>query len=124
LFLTDKLTDNLITEALNRDKADNHDKAPCDRTSTHLDNLVNAIRSCGISFNVWEKPDANGRGSGIYDFTSLMSTDKRLLLEKLPTKLNGVITPATCNEIINLWKVIQQYSNSLIFTTLYAGTYK
>jgi hypothetical protein len=53
-----------------------------------------------------------------------MGTDKKLLLEKLPTKLNGVITPATCNEIINLWKVIQQYSNSLVFTTLYAGTYK
>lgn len=111
MFLTDKLTDNLITEALNRDKKDNHNRAPCDRTSMHLENLVNAIRSCGISFNVWEKPNADGRGSGIYDFTSSMGTDKKLLLEKLPSKLNGVITPDTCDEIIKLWKVM--YSNNI-----------
>ena len=67
---------------------------------------MHAIRSCGISFNVWEKRDANGRGSGIYDFTSCMGTDKKLLLKKLPSKLKGAITPDTCDEIIKLWKVM------------------
>ena len=72
----------------------------------HLDNLVNAIRSCGISFNVWEKLNANGQGSGIYDFTSCMGTEKKMLLEKLPSKLKGVINPATFDEVIKLWQVM------------------
>ncbi len=95
----------MVTEALSRDKKDNLNKAPCNRTSTHLDNLICAFRSCGISFNVWEKTDADGRGSGIYDFTSLVGADKKKLLEILPSKLDGVITPATSVTIITLWKV-------------------
>ena len=32
----------------------------------------------------WEKLNADGRNSGIYDFTSLMGSDKKILLEMLP----------------------------------------
>lgn len=115
LFSTDKLTENLITEALNRDKKENHNKAPCNRTSTHLDNLVKAICNCGISFNVWEKPDADGRGSGIYDFTSLMGTDKKTLLQKLPSKLNDVITTTSSDTVIKLWEV-QYFNRNLVYS--------
>jgi hypothetical protein len=62
---------------------------------------------------VWEKPDEDGRGSGIYHFTGLMGTDKKILLEKLPSKLDGVVTPATCDTVIRLWKV--QYSHKVYF---------
>ena len=52
-------------------------KAPSAHQQLHLDKLVEAIRSCGVSFAVWEKRDANGKESNIHDFTSLMGTDKK-----------------------------------------------
>ena len=66
-----------------RDQAENLRKPPSKKTSTHLDSLVNAIRSCGISFSVWEKGNADGKGSGLYDFSSLMGSDKKTLLKLL-----------------------------------------
>ena len=109
-IVTDKLLKNLVHEALNRDVKENLHKAPCNRTSTHLDSLLNAIRSCGICFDIWEKKNADGKGSGIYDFTSIMGTEKQILLEKLPLALEGVITPVTSDVVIKLWKV-QSFTN-------------
>jgi hypothetical protein len=54
---------------------------------------------------VWEKPNADGRGSGVYDFTSLMGTDKKILLEKLPSKLHTVTSPETSATVIKIWQV-------------------
>lgn len=104
LRVTDKLTKNLVTEAISRDKKDNLHKAPRNRTATHLNSLVKAICSCGVSFSVWEKKNADGSGSGTHDFTSLMGTDKKLLLEKLPAKLDGIIGPTTSSTVIKIWK--------------------
>ena len=104
-FFTDKLTKNLVKEALNRDSKENLNKAPSNRSTVHLDNIVRAICSCGVSFSVWERQNADGKGSGVYDFTSLMGSDKKILLEKLPSKLEGVITPATSSTVIKIWKV-------------------
>ena len=87
---------------MQRDKAANLRKAPCDQKQLHLENLIQGFCSCGVTFSVWEKKDANGKGSGLYDFTSLMGTDKKILLAKLPQKLDGIITPAT---VIKIWKV-------------------
>ncbi|XP_028394380.1 uncharacterized protein LOC114518556 [Dendronephthya gigantea] len=104
LRITDKLLDNLVKEALQRDYKENRNKAPRDRQSLNLQNLVDTIRSCGVSFSVWEKLDADGRGSGVYDFTSLMGTDRKILLEKLPMKLDGVIGNSTSSVVIKIWK--------------------
>jgi len=41
----------------------------------------------------------------MYDFTSLMGSDKKILLEKLPSKLEGIITPETSSTVIKIWKV-------------------
>jgi hypothetical protein len=40
--------------SFNTDKGENLGKAPCDRKPVHLENLVKAICSCGVSFSVWE----------------------------------------------------------------------
>ncbi|CAB4025926.1 Hypothetical predicted protein [Paramuricea clavata] len=104
LRVTDKLIDNLVKEALQRDFKQNLNKAPRDRRSYHLDNLIQAISSCGVSFSVWEKRNADGKGSGTFDFTSLMGNDKKILLEKLPQKLEGVISPATSATVIKIWE--------------------
>ena len=97
--------ENLIKETLNRDKKENLNKAPSKQTSAHLDNLVTAISSCGVSFNVWEKTDADGRTSGIYEWTSLMGRDKKNLLDKLPPKLDDIISSDTSDKVSKLWKV-------------------
>ena len=100
----DKLTKNLILEAVNRDNKDSVEKTRSKNTMTYLDSLVKTICSCGISFSVWEKKNADGKASGVYDFTSLMGSEKKILLEKLPEKLSGVITPETSDSVTQLWK--------------------
>lgn len=104
-LLTHVLTRNLITSAINWDKKDNLNKPPSKRASAHRDSLQAAITSCGVCFSIWEKKDADGSGSGSYDFTSLMGSDKKLLLRNLPEKLQGVIEPQTSDTVINIWKV-------------------
>jgi hypothetical protein len=98
----------LILGALALDAKENHNKASNQRTTGHMDALLCAIRSCGVSFSIWEKMNANGSGSGTYDFPSLMRSDKRKLLGQLGKKLeinpNAVeqsIRPSVCQ----LWNV-------------------
>ena len=88
MIITDDeyLIKNLVTEAIRWDQKDNVNKAPRDHQSIHHNNLVEAICSCGVSFFVWEKRNADGGGSDIFDHTSLMGTDKKILLEQLPAK--------------------------------------
>ena len=105
LYYTYVLTKNLVTEAIDWDQKDNLDKAPSKRTCTHLDSLKVAINSCGVCFNVWEKRNADGKGSGCFDFTSLMGSDKKILLQNLPIKLDGVVKPGTKDTVISMWKV-------------------
>lgn len=95
----------MVNEALQRDQNANLGKAPCDRQPLRLEALVKTISSCGVSFSVWEKRDADGKGSNFHDFTSLMGTDKKILMEKLRLKLDGVIGPATSATVITIWKV-------------------
>ncbi|CAB3983391.1 Hypothetical predicted protein [Paramuricea clavata] len=104
LRITDKLTTNLVMEMQDWDREDNLNKRPIDRTNMHMDSLIKAINSCGVSFNVWQKMDGNGRESGLLDFTSLMGSDKKLLLQKLPSKLENVVKPETLETVIKLWK--------------------
>lgn len=61
-----------------------------------------------MSFNVWEKRNADGKGSGVHDFTSLMGSDKKRLMRDLPDKLHGVIKPTQSESVIKVWKVISQ----------------
>ena len=54
-FFTDRLEKNLINEAIARDEKDNFNNAPSARQNANLNKHVEAIRSCGVSFGVWEK---------------------------------------------------------------------
>ncbi|CAB3986080.1 Hypothetical predicted protein [Paramuricea clavata] len=93
-----------ITEALDRDLAANLEKAPHNRQPIHLQNLIKAICSCGVSFSVWEKWDSDGQASGVHEFTSLIGTDRKILLENLSAKLDGVIELSTSATVIRIWK--------------------
>ena len=102
----DILTKSLVNEALEWDVKENVDKAPKDRESKHLTDLLTTIRELGISFNVWEKKNADGKASNIHDFTSLMGSDKKRLLKYLPDKLDQVIKPNNSASVIQIWRVI------------------
>lgn len=96
---------NLVKAAIDWDHEDNLNKPPRERTSVHLESLVSAFNSCGVCFKVWEKKNADGSASGTYDFTSLMGSDKKLLLRNLPDKLLGVVKADVGKTLINIWKV-------------------
>lgn len=117
LFLcADVLTDNLVREAITWDHKDNLNKPPRLKTSKHLDCLIAAINDCGVCFSVWEKKNADGGGSGMHQFTSLMGSAKKLLLKNLPSKLPGIIKPETSETVIKIWKVTVKYCIVTIFT--------
>ena len=103
LRIMDILIENLVHEALRWDEEDNWKKRKCEQKTIHLDHLKDIIRSCGVSFDIWEKTNADAKGSGQYDFTSLLGPDKKKLLKELPHKFEGVIQPAAENEVENLW---------------------
>ncbi|PFX24138.1 Intraflagellar transport protein 22-like [Stylophora pistillata] len=77
---------------------------PTGKKKIHLDKLTQAINSCGVSFSVWEKRNADGRGSGTWDWTSLMGDDRKTLLKNLPCKLEPLLQQDTAKTVVELWK--------------------
>jgi hypothetical protein len=110
LRVMDVLIGNLVQGAIDWDKKDNWKKKKSEHQSIHVNHLIEVIRSCGVTFNIWEKMNADKHGSGLYDFTSLLGTDKKKLLKELPEKLDGVI-PDYENEVKLIWQK---------FSTVYA----
>lgn len=95
LHIMDVVINNLVRETVEWDKKENFNKRKANQNDTHLKNLQISIRSCGISFQIWEKTNADGKGSGMYDFTSLLGADKKKLLAEIPEKLSNCIHPET-----------------------------
>ena len=81
--MTDILTENSVLECLDWDKLDKLDCLRGAQRGIHLNKLVETIRFCGISFNIWGKRDADGKSSGEHDWTSLSYSDKKHLLAEL-----------------------------------------
>jgi hypothetical protein len=104
LRIMDVLIGNLVQEALQWDKRDNWGEKASEQNSVHVNHLIDVIRSCGVSFDIWEKTNADKKGSGLYDFTSLLGSDKKKLLKKLPEKLDGVIPPLCESTVKTLWE--------------------
>jgi hypothetical protein len=51
------------------------------------------------------KPDENGNSTEKYDWTSLMGTDKKKVLEKLPDTFPDFLPPDTVDTVTQIWKV-------------------
>ena len=100
----DVLIKNLVRETVECEQKENLNKRKANQNNTHLKNLQSSIRSCGISFDIWEKTNADGKGPGMYDFTSLLGADKKKLLAELPEKLLQCIHPKTSQTVIKIWK--------------------
>ncbi|XP_022808035.1 uncharacterized protein LOC111345047 [Stylophora pistillata] len=106
LRVTDVLISNLIEDVMQWDEKDNFlsEKKSTSSEQKHLDNLIQGIRSCGVSFSVWEKRNADGKGSGTWDWTSLMGDDRKILLKELPGKMESLIQQDTARTVVELWK--------------------
>ncbi|PFX12813.1 hypothetical protein AWC38_SpisGene23165 [Stylophora pistillata] len=103
LRVTDILIENLVHECLNWDKDDDLDHKKGTATGLHLKSLIIVIKSCGVSFDVWEKRNADGKGSGKHDWTSLLGKDKKILLADLPNKLHKILHPDTALTVVAVW---------------------
>ena len=108
LRVTDVLIGNLIEDVMQWDEKENLVAGKKNMQHWHLKNLTQAINSCGVSFSVWEKRNADGKGSGTWDWTSLMGDDRKTLLRELPGKMEPLIQQDTSKTIVELWKVLLQ----------------
>ena len=111
LRIADVLMNNLIEDAIERDDKESvlmaKRREKLER-GKHLRKLAETINSCGVTFNVWEKKNADGKGSGTVDWTSLMDDEKRKLLKLLPDKLveqTDGIHQGTAPTAIKIWRV-------------------
>lgn len=104
LRIMDVLINNLVKDAVSWDQMDNWKKKNIEQKDTHLQHLVLTVKSCGVAFSVWEKTNADGKGTGVYDFTSLLGADKKKLLKSLPEKFEGVIQPKSGKDVKLLWE--------------------
>ena len=111
LRITDVLINNLVKEAVEWDKKDNFNKRKADQKDSHIKILQSTIPSCGVSFDIWEKTNADGKGSGQYDFTSLLGSDKKKLLSDLPEKLDTCVHKDTSQTVIQIWKNFHELYN-------------
>ena len=64
--------------------------------------LIDTIRSFGLSFHVWKSPGKDNLG---FDWTSLRGNDRKKLLAKLPPHLDKILPPTSANAVSKLWKV-------------------
>ena len=63
--------------------------------------MISVINDLGITFLVWEKTNADGKGSGSYDWTSLMGSDKKKLLHQ---ESRDILWPETKETVVKLWR--------------------
>ena len=84
LRITDRLTENLIIEVMQKDSKENLDKKHGQKKGIHLEKLIKVINDLGITFSVWDKPNADGKSSGTKDWPSLVGSDKKKLMKRLP----------------------------------------
>ena len=58
----------------------------------------------GISFSIWNiKRNADGSESQVKEFTCLLGSQKKNLLNGLPSKLGEVLCPDTCETVKQIW---------------------
>lgn len=104
LRVTDQLMENLITEVMERDSKADFTKRRGEEKGLYLKKLVKDINGTGITFNVWKK-NADGKGNGVYDWTSLVGSNKKKLMNKLPLQLESsdILFPETKETVIKVW---------------------
>ena len=103
LRIGDVLIQNLILFA---DSRDHRSKAHRGVVTSHIKELEAAIQSCGVSFQIQQKREANGKPiPGSYEWTALTRKHKRLVLKRLPEKISTLLPSQLCQAVTQLWKI-------------------
>ena len=103
LRITDRLIKNLISGAITNDNVTNI------LEGTMVKNLVQAIRSCGVTFNIFTKSRTNT------EFTSLTGSDRKKLLKFLPPKIQNCQPAEYGKKLEILWEVgLANLSNKIV----------
>ena len=111
------MTAALIQDSILADRLQGHKGNQLE--GPHIQRLIKAIRECDVSFQVWESSNPEKSGGKQFDCTSLIGPAKKLLPEKLPSKLNGCISTDTASDVTKLWNdfyTIYQLINQKSFT--------
>lgn len=70
--------------------------------------MITVVRSCEVSFDVWEQPNIDGKAGGKHDWTSLLGADKKIVFDALPDKMMSFLRRETSDTIVKLWKHFNQ----------------
>lgn len=91
------LTRNVLDEMIELVDEESHKRKVANPSVIwqHLQTAVEAINKCGVTFWVWEKKNADGKGSGTYDWTSLIGNEKKILLKTFPGHFPSILRPIT-----------------------------
>ena len=90
LRVGDVLLRNLILYADSRDHASREHQG--EEPNNNLRQLEQAILSCGVSFQIWQKREPTGKPiSGSYDWTALTGKQKLQVLKMLPEKMSTLM---------------------------------
>ena len=65
-----------------------------------------ATNNGGVSFSVWEKRDADGKASGLPDWTCIVGNENIRVLTSIPKKFPQILYQQYCDTIVQIWKVI------------------
>ena len=103
--MTDILERNIINDAIEQDRVSNLGK-PSSKNNEHLQNVVDYINKCGVSFSVWEKRNPDGKTSGVHGWTSMVGNEKKKVLQNLPDMFSQFLPPEYCETTTRLWKVM------------------
>ena len=112
LRIMDVLIRNLILYA---DSEDHRQKEHHGVESHSVRNLEQAIRSCGVCFQIWKNKEPTGKPiPGSYDWTALSGKHKLLVLKKLPAKMDTLLKDDLPAHVAKLWNVSNVLCNTLI----------
>lgn len=96
LRITDRLEEGLILDILKWDTDDNNSRPSNRKKNEHLEAFLDAVRSLGVSFQVYKKNEK-------WEWTSLLGGEKRMLLRKLPNLFDQFLPPNKVEKTKSLW---------------------
>ena len=103
LRIMDILIRNLILYA---DSEDHRHKAHHGVESHNVRKLEQAIRSCGVCFQIWQNREPTGKLiPGNFHWIALSGKHKLLVLKKLPAKMDTIQKEDVSPQIAKLWNV-------------------
>jgi len=115
LCVGDVLLQNLILYADSRDHASREHQG---EEANHPRQLEQAIRSCGVSFQIWQKQEPTGKPiPGSYEWTALTGKHKLQVLKMLPEKMSTLLEESISPRVAALLKVCVNIHNYVILST-------